>query len=326
MIKNTLKTLSLCVLSTLVAAPCVHAQDYYGDLTIKHQLTSVVELDSDSTISVYNTGLNLDIQDTSGLGADFRGAVDGPIDQINSKDFQLGKFIKQLDVKYKIDSSDAVILLSVGKMPTGAKTNVTSPTQLGGVMGIRLSIQPKKIPLIEEWLKENNFKIDRIDITRYNAESGDRIDLNDLNNTNMTAYAAYLSHNNNMQTFFIYKKPDANNPFGVTSKSLGVVYMPEVKLNPQFFAMKHQSDAAFMDLDLLVLSAGIEVQPNVRTNLTYARAVETMSNTDVKSYDISVSKVFKKTKGFNFTTTLGARVDEGTSENKIVYFRLEAKY
>ncbi len=308
-----------------MAAPCVHA-DEFEDLTFNHQITSVSEMDSDGTISIYNTGLNLDVEDTSGFGADFRGAVDGKIDEINSKNFELGKFIKQLDVKYKVDTTDAVLLLSVGKMPTGTKTDVNNPSQLGGVMGVRLSVQPKKIPLIQEWLKQNNFKINRIDITRYNSGSGDRLDLRDLDKTNMTAFAAYLSHNNNMQTFFIYKRPDDNNPFGVTSKSLGVVYMPEGKLNPQIFALKHKSDAAFMNLDLLVLSGGVEIQPNVRTNLTYARAVETMSQTDVKSYDVSVSKNFKKTSGYNFTTTLGARVEQGTTESKIVYVRVEAKF
>jgi hypothetical protein len=51
-----------------------------------------------------------------------------------------------------------------------------------------------------------------------------------------------------------------------------------------------------------------------------------MSGTDIKSYDVSLSEVFKETKNFNFTATFGAKVEEGSSDNKIIYFRLEAKY
>jgi hypothetical protein len=211
-------------------------------------------------------------------------------------------------------------------MPTGAKTDMSNPSPVGGVMGIRLSIQPEKIPLIEEWLKQNNFKINRIDITRYNAESANTLDLNDLNKSNMTSYAVYLSKNNNIQTFFVYKTPDSDNPHGVTSKTLGAVYVMGGKLKPEIFAMKHLSDASFMDLDLLVISAGVEVSPDVRSTFTYSHATELMSRTDVKSYDVSVSEVFKETNNFNFTATFGAKVEEGSSDNKIVYFRLETKY
>lgn len=311
--------------SLMIVSSALHAETY-GDLTYNHQLTSTVEITSDDTISIYNTGLTLNLEDTNGFSADFRGAVDGPVDQINSKNFDLGKFVKQLDVKYKINTKDAVVLLSVGKMPTGAKTDINNPSKMGGVMGIRLSIQPEKIPMIQDWLNQNNFKIERIDITRYNAESGNGLDLNDLNSTNMTSYAVYLSKNNNIQSFFVYKTPDDDNPFGVTSKTLGAIYIMGGKLKPQLFAMKHTSDAAFMDLDLWVLSASAEMIPKFRTTFTYSHAKELMSDSDMESYDISESREFKKTKHFRFSTTFGAKIERGTKENKVVYFRLEAKY
>jgi hypothetical protein len=211
-------------------------------------------------------------------------------------------------------------------MPTGAKTDMNNPSQVGGVMGIRLSIEPEKVPLIQEWLTANHLQINRIDITRYDAESGNRLDLKDLNNTNMTSYAVYLSQNNNIQTFFIYKTPDSNNVNGVTSETVGAVYVMGGKLKPELFAMKHQSKASFMDLDLLVLSAGVEVRKNIRSTFTYSNATELVSSTNVKSYDVSVSEVFKESKDFSFTATFGAKVEQGSTDNKVVYFRLEAKY
>lgn len=321
MIKNTINTLSLCLIALLLAS-----FGAFADATFDHHVTSVIEASSNDTISIYNTGLTLNLEDTNGLSSDFRGSIDGPVDQINSKDFDLGKFVKQLDVKYKIKAEDGVILLSVGKMPTGAKTNISSPSKLGGVMGIRLSIEPEKIPLIQDWLTQNHLKIDRIEVTRYNAESGDSLDLNDLNKSNMTSYAVYLSKNENIQTFFVYKTPDEDNPFGVTSKTLGAVYIMGGKLKPQLFAMTHTSKASFMDLDLLVLSASIEVLPNFRMTFTYDHAIETMSNANVEDYDVSVTREFKKTKDFTFATTYGVKVEEGTTENRVLYFRLEAKF
>lgn len=309
----------------MLASPALHAATE-GDIKFNHQLTSGVEITSDDTISIYNTGLTLNLEDNNGISADFRGAVDGKIDEINSKDFDLGNFVKQLAVKYKVDTEGGVILLSVGKMPTGAKTDINNPSKMGGVMGMRLSIQPEKIPVIQDWLNRNNFKIDRIDITRYNAESDDRLDLNDLNQTNMTSYAVYLSKSNNIQTFFVYKAPDEDNLLGITSKTIGAIYIMSGKLKPQLFAMKHSSDASFMDLDLLVLSASVEMIPNFRTTFTYSHAREFMSDSDLENYDISFSREFKRTKRFSFSTTLGAKVEQGTTEKKVVYFRLEAKY
>jgi hypothetical protein len=298
----------------------------FAETVIKDHVTSVVEVSNASSISIYNTGLTMNIEDSDGFGANFRGAVDGPVDQIDSKDFNLGKFVKELNAKYKIKTEEGVILLSVGKMTNGAKTDVGNPSKLGGVMGIRLSIEPEKLPAIQEWLNQNQFKIDRIDITRYNAESANRLDITDLNNTNMTSLAVYLSRSNNFQTFFVYKTPDSDNPFGVTSKTVGAVYIMGGKLKPQLFAMKHVSDAAFMDLDLLVLSADLEILPNFTNTFTYARAKEFMSNTDVENYDFSMTRVLTKTKDYTLSTTFGIKFDYGTTQDKIIYFRLEAKF
>jgi hypothetical protein len=86
------------------------------------------------------------------------------------------------------------------------------------------------------------------------------------------------------------------------------------------------SDAAFMDLDLLVLSADLEILPNFTNTFTYARAKEFMSNTDVESYDFSMTRVLKKTKDYTLSTTFGIKVDYGTTQDRIIYFRLEAKF
>lgn len=323
--KNKMTMLSLGLFAMMFSTPSGYAASDDGFI-FNHNLTTATEITSDNTISIYNTGLNMDFEDDSGFAGDFRGSVDGQIDQIDSKNFDLGKFVKQLDVKYKIDTKDTVLLLSVGKMPNGVKTNLSNPAKATGVMGVKLSIEPKQIPAIQEWLDKNNFKINRIDITRYNAESANRLDLNDLNNTNMTSYALYLSHSNNFQTFFVYKTPDSNNLNGVTSKTLGAVYIMSGKLKPQLFAMKHTSNADFMDLDLLVLSASMEVVPNYRANLIYSNAVETMSNSNIDSYDLSISREFKKAKGISYNTAFGIKVDQGSTEDRVVYFRLEAKF
>lgn len=323
--KNTIKTISFCLYSFILTMPSLHAETY-GDTTYNHQITSVVEIDSDQTISIYNTGMAFNFENPSGFSGDLRTAVDGKINVINSKDFDLGKFIKQIDINYAVDTENAVLMLSVGKMPTGAKTDLSNPSKVGGVMGIRLSIEPQKIPLIQKWLDANQLKINRIDITRYDSSSADRVDLKDLNKSNMTSFAFYLSKNNNIQTFFIYKTPDSDNPFGVTSKSLGVVYMMGGKLDPQFFAMKHQSDADFMNLDLLVLSASVEALPNIRSALTYSHAKELLSGVDIESYDLSLTKEIRKTKDYSLTTSFGVKVDRGTTDDQIIYFRLESKF
>jgi hypothetical protein len=316
--KNTITFLSLFLLLTSTAL--------FADTVVKKHATSTAEIDSTNTISIYNTGFTLNLQDTDGWSSDFRGSVDGPVDQLNSKDFNLGKFVKELDVKYKVNTEDAIILLSVGKMPTGAKTDINNPSKLGGVMGIRLTIEPTNLPAIQDWLNQNQFKIERIDITRYNDQSANTLDLNDLNQTNMTSFAAYLSKGNNFQTFFIYKTPDSDNQMGVTSKSLGAVYIMSGKLKPQLFAMKHTSDAVFMNLDLLVLSASVELIPNFTSTFTYSKATELMGHADFDTYDVSLSREIVKTKDFTLSTTFGVKVDRGTTEDKIVYLRLEAKY
>lgn len=324
MIKNTLKTFSICFCTFLISANPLYAETY-GNYKYDHQLTSVIEINSDDFISIYNTGLSLDMENENGFKANFRGSIDGKIDEINSKDFELGTFIKQLSMSYEVDTKNALVLLSVGKMPVGVKTNA-GPQQPGGVMGIRLSVEPEKIPLIQDWLTKNNFKINRIDITRYNSASEKRIDLRDLSETNMTAYALYLSKGHNIQTFFIYKAPDTGNEYGVTSKTLGAVYLMNGKLKPQFFAMGHKSNASFLDLDLLVLSASVEVAQNVRSAFTYSRVIESMSDTEKNIYDFSVSKTIKKNKKFNLQGTFGVRAERGNSDDEVVYSRLEIKY
>ncbi len=187
------------------------------DWRIDHEFSSAYEYTSeDDSISVYNTGLTLGATHKSGLSGNFRGSLDEKIDDIDSRDFELGKFVKEMSVNYSIDTEDAVLLLSVEKMPTGVKTDQDDPKKLGGVMGMRLSIRPEKIPLIKNWLTKNQLKINRIDIVRYKAGSESELTTKVLGEANMTSYALYLSRGHNLQAFYIHKTPDRDNSHGVT--------------------------------------------------------------------------------------------------------------
>lgn len=301
------------------------------DWRIDHEFTSAFEYEShsessDDSISVYNTGLTLGASHKNGLSGNFRASLDEKIDDIDSRDFELGKFVKEMSVNYKIDTEDAVLLLSVGKMPTGVKTDQDDPKKLGGVMGMRLSIRPEKIPLIQDWLSKNNFKINRIDIVRYKAGSESELNTRSLGEANMTSYALYLSHGRNLQAFFIHKTPDRDNTRGVTSNSLGAVYMMGGKYAPQFFVMKHTSKASFMDLDLLVVSSSIAVAKDTRGVFSYSRANESMSHTKKDVYDISLSKTLKKSKDLSISGSIGMNITNGSTNERTIYMRLETRF
>lgn len=296
----------------------------YGEATIAHEWTTSAEYTTeDDSISVYNTGLTLNLDNGHGLSADFRGALDEKIDEIDSRDFELGTFVKELNVNYQIDTQDAVLILSVGKMPSGVKVDPDDPRAVGGVMGMRLSINPKKVPLVQEWLNKNGWRINRIDIVRYKSGTEDSMDFREVTDSNMTSYALFLSKGHNLQTFFIYKTPDRENIHGVTSKSLGAVYMPGGKLRPQFFVMKHSSESRHMDLDLMVLSTSIAVAPKLRSTLSYSKAIESVGKTEKETYDISMTKNLKK----NVSATAGIKFEKGNEGKKnIFYVGVEAKF
>lgn len=325
--KNTLKSLSLSTLLFLNSAGYAQSAPN-SDYTIGHEIFNEIKIESgNNSIPVYKSGLNLNLENGHGLSADFLGEIDDKIDEIDSSDFKLDKFIKELNVSYQINAEDAVVLLSVGKMPSGVKIDNDDIREENGVMGIRLSIKPEKISLIQDWLTKNNFKINRIDITRYNDGSRNRFDLRDLSETNMTSYALFLSRGHNIQTFFVYKTPDKDNTYGVTSASLGAVYMMKGELKPHFFVMKHKSKASYMDLDLMIVSASVEVAPAVRTTFSYTNAFESVSETKKDTYDFSLSKELAKSKKSTVNAAIGVKIEQGNNTNdKVLYMRLEARF
>lgn len=324
---NPLKTLSLSLLTFALSASYVTAETN-GDFLINHEFTSSAEFNSsEDSISIYNTGMNLNIDNGHGFSADFRGSVDDKIDEIDSRDFELGTFVKELNVNYQINTEDAVLLLSVGKMPAGVKVDPDDPREVGGVMGVRLSIQPEKVPLIQSWLTKNKFKINRIDIVRYKSGTENTMDFREISNANMTSYALFLSKGHNLQTFFIYKTPDSDNVYGVTSKSVGAVYMLGGKLQPQFFVLKHKSKSQHMELDLMVLSTSIAIAPEVRGTFSYSNAYESVSDIKKEGYDFSLSKTLKKNKDLTINGTVGVKYERGTEgDNRSFYVGIEAKF
>lgn len=297
------------------------------------QTTTVMDFRPDA-ISIYNTGFSINAQSRGCLSGRFRGSINGKIEEIDRRDFDLGTFVQELNATCKFETENTALIISVGKMPTGVKLDTTNPRPLGGVMGVRLSIQPRKIPLIQEWLDKNDLKITQVSITRYDSDSADRLDIDDLTETDMTAYAFYLSKGRKLHTFFIHKRPDSDHTFGVTSTSVGAAYMvPEHELFPQYFAMVHKSEASFFDLDLLVLSASVKVAPesDYRVALTYSRAEEHKFETTVNSYNLSLSRTYKKDEdeegrgGYSVTGSVGLEVDRGDEDDETIYVRIEVK-
>lgn len=342
------KILSLTTLLSLLP-PSPMAQDIYENVTgedleyeraletgdyswlLDYEATSVMEFTPDS-VSIYSTGFAVNAQSSGCLSGRFRGSVDGKIDEIDSSDFDLGTFVQELSATCTFETENTALILSIGKMPTGVKLDTNSASQLGGVMGVRLTIEPEKIPLIQNWLDNNDLKITKIAITRYDSDSAERLDPTDLSETDMTAYALYLSKGRNLHTFFIHKRPDSDNTLGVTSTSIGAAYMlPEHELFPQFFAMIHKSEASYLDLDLLVLSASVKVAPqsDYRLNLTYSRAEEHKWDSDVDTYGLSLSRTLKKKEDkddWSLKAQLGFEVERGDKEDETIYLRLEYKH
>lgn len=294
------------------------------------QTTSVMDFRPDA-ISIYNTGFSINAQSSGCLSGRFRGSINGKIEEIDRRDFDLGTFVQELHATCEFEVENTALIISVGKMPTGVKLDTTNPRPLGGVMGVRLTIKPDKIPLIQKWLDKNDLKITQVSITRYDADSAERLDPSDLSETDMTAYAFYLSKGRKLHTFFIHKRPDQDNTFGVTSTSIGAAYMvPEHELFPQYFAMIHKSEASFLDLDLLVLSASIKIAPesDYRVALTYSRAEEHIFEKTINTYNLSLSRTYKKKEGkdgYSVTGSVGIEVDRGDEEDETIYLRIEVK-
>jgi hypothetical protein len=327
-LKMTLLVLSLTLTTSLLAE-----NSYLSDLEIETKITSVMEgaysdLESEGAISIYNTGIALEAKDQYGFSAQFRGSVDGKVTEIDEDDFDLETFVKELNVNYQKGLSDVVLLATVGKMSDGVKTDQSDPKELGGVMGIRLTIKFGGIRFIKDWLKKNGLKISRITITRYNSESEERFDLDDLSTANMTSYAIKLARDRSMQAFLVHKVPDNNNHSDATSTSVGGVYMfDNMKYKPQVFVMKHKSYSKHVDLDLDVFSVSVEVLDNIRAKVSYASAVENIHGGEEDVYDFGLTKkFFKNSKTVKIKGTAGVEITRSDSNDETYYVELEVEY
>ena len=262
----------------LIIVQCINAKAriyQVGNLDADSSITTTVEYNSgDDAISIYNTGLELTLRhkDHPQASVYFRGNINGKLTEIDRNNFKIDEFISELKANYEFDRENAVIVFSVGKMVTGTKTNQSSPQKQNGVMGFRLSIKPKKIPMIQEWMKRNKFKITRVDITRYDSESKDSIDFGRLGDTDMTAYALYLSRGRSLNTFIILKQPDgdSNAPRGL---SLGGIYFFNLPMRPSLFALYHNSESEIVDIDVYVLSANFMLLEETTFKITWSKVL-----------------------------------------------------
>ncbi|MBT3234499.1 MAG: hypothetical protein HN353_00960 [Bdellovibrionales bacterium] len=291
-------------------------------LDLSFDVSSIINWDSsDRQIMIYNTGVELSLKHSSGLSLDLATSVDGPIGEIDSENFKVGTFIKELRANYQFENEDAAIMLSVGKMPTGTKVNRDTPKNVSGVMGIRMSLSPKKIPLIQKWLDKNDLKVTKIEITRYNSSSSDQLYLSDLQERDMTAYALHMTYQLRLHTFFIYKKPDSGSytPEGIT---LGAAYSPNLPLNPHIFALAHSSQASFLDLKILVLSASVEVVAKTRLSVTWSSAEERLSNSNKNTTDFAVRRNLGELFGRPTYLKVGVKEERSnqTSESDVIYY------
>lgn len=263
-----------------------------GNLDADTTVTTAMEYDSgEDAISIYNTGLELTLKHREHPQASvyFRGNINGKLEDIDGDDFKIDEFVRELKANYEFDRENAVIVFSVGKMVTGTKVNQGDPQRLKGVMGFRLSIKPKKIPMIQEWMKKNGLKITRVDITRYDSGSKDELDFANLGETDMTAFALYLSKGRNLHTFVILKQPDSDSsaPRGI---SVGGAYMFDLPMKPSLFALYHNSESEYVDVNVYVLSASFEILEEVSFNITWSKAVENKYGMEERFFDYSLSK------------------------------------
>lgn len=314
------------IFSFLIIFLCVNKSSF-AEIKWDNHTSAITEFNDQGNINIYNAGFETTANTDEGHSLRFRTGVDGKLGEIKRSDFSLGPFIKELNANLKFTNDDAVIILSLGKMPTGAKIDQNSPTLVSGVMGIRLSIRPDKISQIQKSLSQSGFQIQHIDITRYNGDSGNHLNLSELNATNMTSTALYISQGLNFQAFYINKTPDNNYDQGITSNTLGAAFISNSKLKPQYFAMKYKSSASYMDFDLVVLSGGIEVTTDARATLTYSRVNEYRSQMKDDVYDLSISQPINSSLSkLELDQTFGARLDRGFSESKLYYYRIGIRY
>ncbi|MDH5414978.1 MAG: hypothetical protein OEW87_12635 [Flavobacteriaceae bacterium] len=295
--------------------------------------SSVIEYHNDRGVSIYNTGVALQYKHDSGFQSNLKGSLDGKLDEIDSDSFNLDNFIKEFNVAYKYDQQNVGLILTVGKIASGVKMDQNDPSAMGGKMGIRLSIGPKKIPLIQNWLERHNLKITSINISRFDSDSKERFEWDDLESTNETNIAIRASRGRNLHVFYIQNIPDTDYEYGVSSMTVGGIYMFDHELKPSLFMMKHNSQIDnILDLDLHVVSASALIMPKygVRGGLTYANATESLRNTQTDTYGIKFSKTLVDRKKFKLKLNLGYKhknyVTNHNEDEDIYYFRLEGNY
>lgn len=299
-----------------------------SDQNFSYDLKTLVEYSSlDKKIAVYNTGLILEYKNPSGFSANATTAINGPVDEIDSENFDLDNFVKELYASYEFNREEAVLLLSVGKMKVGTKTDRDSSKDIGGVMGVRLTISPNKIPFIQDWLDDHEFKIKAIEITRYNSKSKSRLQFDDLEETDMTAIALRISHSNNLHTFFIYKTPDHDSS-AAQSTTVGGVYSLDAPLDPRFFALANRTKSDHVDLNILILSLNVEIFEDIRTVYTHSWAEENLYGSNKETRDLSFKKyLIGSKKGKSLQLVVGAKqVVSDDSSDVSFYMRLVGHY
>lgn len=273
------------ILFTVFLALAVEAKDFERlDLRLSTQQV----LQWEREFSVFNSA-KLRIKDKSGFSVEGRFEVNGEIDTIDSEKFELDKFVKELSMNYEFDTEVTALKITIGKVKMGTQTDASSAKDIGGVMGVRLTIKPHEATALQQWLKQGGFKIRRIEITRYNSQSKTRVEASDLNDTDMTGFSVYFSRHRNLHAFIILKEPDQDS-YAPQAISVGGAYHQSGHFNPQYFALFHQSQSRFVDLKVLILSGSFEVIEKTRLELTWSFVSEGFSGEDVYYYEAGFSR------------------------------------
>lgn len=260
------------------------------DVTYQGQYNLSVQ--SGESARFINTGLK-SVLEYKNCSAQTELLLNEKIQEISNSNFQLDVLVNELKFDCKLDMDSTGLLLTLGKMKNGAKEN-TDDKEVTGVMGFRLTLQPKRIPIIQNWLKKHNLKITKIDVTRYNHDSDERFEIKDLSHPDMTSVAIYLSRSHDLHTFFIYKRPD-NGTTHARGLTAGLVKLFDAPMSPQFFMLAHNSRSDFVDLDVLIASLTVELRSDVWFTVTVAEVKENLYKEQERELILSVKKrLYKK--------------------------------
>lgn len=319
-------------------------------LKLKSQLHIMTEVDTESDkIKVYNTGVNLELKHDSGFSVNASTTVDGLVEELESDDFKLDNFVKELYANYTFNAPDTAIVLSVGKMRVGTKTDRDSAREIGGYMGFRVSIQPKKVPLIQAWLTKNKWKVKSIEITRYRSASKSRLDFADLEETDMTAYAIRMSRSHNVHTFFIYKQPDGDSTAAKSITAGGVYSFENTRFDPTIFALANKTKSDHVDLNILIFSLGfypfqhldlsaanLDWMKDIKASWTESSAMEGLTGSRKDIHDFALKKCLyaenmktcKSKEKSTLAIVIGGRVEDHNQKEDVVkgYLQLIGRF